>query len=38
MFREERYIQIKMELLIRRRCYIKTFLKSAPCYRLILFS
>ena len=25
MFREERYIQIKMELLIRQRCYIKTF-------------
>ena len=25
MFREERYIQIKMELLLRQRCYIKTF-------------
>ena len=25
MFREERYIQIKMELLIRQRCYTKTF-------------
>ena len=24
MFREERYIQIKMELLLRQRCYIKT--------------
>ena len=25
MFREERYIQIKMELLLRQSCYIKTF-------------
>lgn len=33
MFREERYIQIKMELLIRQRCYIKIYLvKSKNCF------